>query len=233
MAETIKNILSNGLERYNPEHLPEFEEYIKTQCSTRTYDCEANQAVLKLYQFNPARCNTKIIALVLLKAMMNLPSTDYVLSLHLVSEKNHTEGIIAKIEALGLLLETCQFKQFWEKIKGSDDSDEDDKHVQNIIKLEMNGFDDAIRNYVAHVLAISHQSIKKEFMAELLNLNKTGCPSIDEFVASGADSSTNGWTMNGDSVEFPVTEDNQVRPKRLVEKMDISSFTKLMVNAAL
>ena len=44
----IDSIL-NGLDRYNPETVTIFQEYVQRQCEDRTYDCYANLALLKLY----------------------------------------------------------------------------------------------------------------------------------------------------------------------------------------
>ena len=46
--EYIANILA-GLERYNPETTSIFQDYVQQQCESRTYDCYANLALLKLW----------------------------------------------------------------------------------------------------------------------------------------------------------------------------------------
>lgn len=46
--EHIENILG-GLDRYNPETVSIFQDYVQFQCENRTYDCLANLALLKLY----------------------------------------------------------------------------------------------------------------------------------------------------------------------------------------
>lgn len=43
----IEEILS-GLDRYNPETVSVFQDYVQQQCDTRTYDNMANLALLKL-----------------------------------------------------------------------------------------------------------------------------------------------------------------------------------------
>jgi len=45
--EHIDNILS-GLDRYNPETVSTFQDYVQYQCEHRTYDALANLALLKL-----------------------------------------------------------------------------------------------------------------------------------------------------------------------------------------
>ncbi|NWI47668.1 EIF3K factor, partial [Picathartes gymnocephalus] len=67
------------LPRYNPENLATLERYVETQAKENAYDLEANLAVLKLYQFNPAFFQTGVTAQILLKALTNLPHTDFTL----------------------------------------------------------------------------------------------------------------------------------------------------------
>ncbi|NXV96957.1 EIF3K factor, partial [Calonectris borealis] len=71
--------LLRGIDRYNPENLATLERYVETQAKENAYDLEANLAVLKLYQFNPAFFQTTVTAQILLKALTNLPHTDFTL----------------------------------------------------------------------------------------------------------------------------------------------------------
>lgn len=73
--------------RYNPDHLATLEKYVEIQSRENAYDLEANLAVLKLYQLNPHRFNVDITCQILLKALTNLPHTDFVLCKCLLSEK--------------------------------------------------------------------------------------------------------------------------------------------------
>lgn len=73
--------------RYNPENLPTLERYVEIQAKENSYDLEANLAVLKLYQFTPARFNVDITCQILLKALTNLPHTDFILCKCLLNEK--------------------------------------------------------------------------------------------------------------------------------------------------
>ena len=45
--EHIDAILG-GLDRYNPETVSTFQDYVQFQCENRTYDCLANLALMKL-----------------------------------------------------------------------------------------------------------------------------------------------------------------------------------------
>jgi translation initiation factor 3 subunit K len=79
-----KLLVSN---RYDTNIIPELEKYVKHQVETNSYDLEANLVLLKLYQFNPEKTNPSVVSQILIKAMMNLPATDFLLCLYLISEK--------------------------------------------------------------------------------------------------------------------------------------------------
>ena len=48
------------------------------QAEGEAYDFEANLALLKLYQFRPACLNRDVAAQILLKALTQMPKTDFV-----------------------------------------------------------------------------------------------------------------------------------------------------------
>lgn len=62
------------------------------------------------------------------------------------------------------LLETCKFKQFWEELAKCGD-----------LIITVQGFEDAIRKFVAHVVNITYQTIEVPVLKELLgNVNGNG-----------------------------------------------------------
>ena len=65
--------------RYNPENIATLEQYVELQAKENTYDLEANLALLKLYQFKHGSYKPTVACLILLKALTNLPHTDFVL----------------------------------------------------------------------------------------------------------------------------------------------------------
>nr|XP_019959509.1 PREDICTED: eukaryotic translation initiation factor 3 subunit K-like isoform X1 [Paralichthys olivaceus] len=106
--------LLRGIDRYNPENLATLERYVETQAKENTYDLEANLAVLKLYQFNPAYFQTQVTSQILLKALTNLPHTDFTLCKCMIDQTHQQEERpIRQILYLGNLLETCHFQSFW------------------------------------------------------------------------------------------------------------------------
>ncbi|NXR75341.1 EIF3K factor, partial [Pycnonotus jocosus] len=86
--------LLRGIGRYNPENLATLERYVETQAKENAYDLEANLAVLKLYQFNPAFFQTGVTAQILLKALTNLPHTDFTLCKCMIDQAHHPPGFM-------------------------------------------------------------------------------------------------------------------------------------------
>ncbi|NXK70709.1 EIF3K factor, partial [Sylvietta virens] len=84
--------LLRGIDRYNPENLATLERYVETQAKENAYDLEANLAVLKLYQFNPAFFQTGVTAQILLKALTNLPHTDFTLCKCMIDQAHVSRG---------------------------------------------------------------------------------------------------------------------------------------------
>ena len=103
-----------GIERYNPENLTRLELYVEEQAAENCYDLEANLAILKLYQFNPHCFRADVVVNILLKALTNLPHTDFVVCKCLIDMQLAEESeAIREVIGLHNQLETCHFKDFW------------------------------------------------------------------------------------------------------------------------
>jgi hypothetical protein len=82
---TIEQLVA--LNPYNPDILPDLENYVEEQVVTQTYSLDANLCLLRLYQFQPARLDVRIVARMLVKALMALPATDFNLCMFLIPER--------------------------------------------------------------------------------------------------------------------------------------------------
>lgn len=67
------------------------------------------------------------------------------------------ESNVSRIIHLANLLESCDFKQFWARLR---EIPELHRHVV--------GFQDSIRKFVCHVIGITFQTINKNLLAQLL-----------------------------------------------------------------
>merc|ERR1712080_448129 len=97
------------------------EHYVDLQSREKGFDLEANLALLKLYQFNPTHNNMAVVVQILLKALTNLPHTDFVLCKCLLSQDVLDEAQVKTILYLADLLEMCQFKIFWQQVHAQHD----------------------------------------------------------------------------------------------------------------
>ncbi|XP_054867955.1 eukaryotic translation initiation factor 3 subunit K isoform X1 [Amphiprion ocellaris] len=264
MASSIEQMRANvgkllrGIDRYNPENLATLERYVETQARENAYDLEANLAVLKLYQFNPAYFQTHVTSQILLKALTNLPHTDFTLCKCMIDQTHVSswccclcvtsisypqspclEGIdddggggvslgvgavslttvsqqeerpIRQILYLGNLLETCHFQSFWTSLE------ENRELIDGIT-----GFEDSVRKFICHVVGITYQTIEHRLLAEML-----GDP-LDTQVKVWMNKY--GWTENEDGQIFIFNQEESVKPKNIVEKIDFESVSSIMATS--
>ncbi|EEB17414.1 eukaryotic translation initiation factor 3 subunit, putative [Pediculus humanus corporis] len=211
MGEAIRQTIASmlrGIERYNPENLPTLENYVERQAVENSYDLEANLAVLKLYQFNPHLYKVDITCLILLKALTNLPHTDFVLCKCLLTKAQCQEVPIIHIIFLADILERCDFQTFWNKVLSMSD-----------LCNRITGFHDSIRKFVCHVVGITYQTVDKNTLQLLLGgvypeelkmwINKYH------------------WKDQGSSV-FIANQDENIKTKNITEKIDFESVAGIM-----
>ncbi|NXQ63492.1 EIF3K factor, partial [Anthoscopus minutus] len=237
--------LLRGIDRYNPENLATLERYVETQAKENAYDLEANLAVLKLYQFNPAFFQTGVTAQILLKALTNLPHTDFTLCKCMIDQAHvswagnswgipwgtpypgGTSGVspffcfppefsldlpksqqeerpIRQILYLGELLETCHFQSFWQALD------------ENMELLEgITGFEDSVRKFICHVVGITYQHIDRWLLAEMLgDLSES---QLRVWM------SKYGWTEPEPGRILISNQEENIKPKNIVEKIDFDS----------
>jgi len=67
------------------------------QIKQGTYNLEANLALLRFYLIQPGSIDLKVLAKVLLLSLMQLPSSDFKVCLHLIPERLHQVGICSRL----------------------------------------------------------------------------------------------------------------------------------------
>nr|XP_051703083.1 eukaryotic translation initiation factor 3 subunit K isoform X1 [Oryctolagus cuniculus] len=202
--------LLKGIDRYNPENLATLERYVETQAKENAYDLEANLAVLKLYQFNPAFFQTTVTAQILLKALTNLPHTDFTLCKCMIDQAHQEERPIRQILYLGDLLETCHFQAFWQALD------------ENMDLLEgITGFEDSVRKFICHVVGITYQHIDRWLLAEMLG------DLTDSQLKMWM--SKYGWSADESGQIFICSQEESIKPKNIVEKIDFDNRALLSV----
>ncbi|XP_028131457.1 eukaryotic translation initiation factor 3 subunit K [Diabrotica virgifera virgifera] len=214
MAEAMKQTVGTmlkGIERYNPDNLPTLERYVEVQSRENSYDLEANLAVLKLYQFNPLSFNIDITCQILLKALTNLPHTDFILCKCLLYDKQLSQEPINQIVYLADILEQCDFQLFWTRI-----------HTMPELFQNITGFVDSIRKFVCHVVGITYQTIERTHLAQLLG--DVDDSTLKLWVKKY------GWKDMTGNLIFIANQDENIKTKNINEKIDFENVGAIMAS---
>ncbi|KAL5572292.1 hypothetical protein UlMin_021889 [Ulmus minor] len=188
---------------YNPEILSELENYVNEQVSSQTYSLDANLCLLRLYQFEPERMSTQIVARILVKALMAMPAPDFSLCLFLIPERVQMEEQFKTLIVLSHYLETGRFRQFWDEASKS-------RHIVEAVP----GFEQAIQAYAIHVLSLTYQKVPRSVLAEAINIEGL---SLDKFLEHHVTNS--GWILEkghgkGQLIVVPPNEFNHPELKK-------------------
>ncbi|CAA7400744.1 unnamed protein product [Spirodela intermedia] len=193
---------------YNPDILPDLENYVNEQVSSQTYSLDANLCLLRHYQFEPERMSIQIVVRILVKALMALPAPDFNLCLFLIPERVQMEEQIKMLIVLSHYLETARFHQFW------------DEAAKNRSILEVvPGFEQAIQAYAIHVLSLTYQKVPRPVLAEAINVEGLVLDKFLEFHVANS-----GWALEaagpgrGHLVVLPTTEFNHPELKKNVSE---------------
>lgn len=73
----MPSVLAPLHRRYAPDTLQALVKHIDQQASPSDYNQDANLALLRLAQMEPASVSTQVVAKVLLRALTQLPMTDF------------------------------------------------------------------------------------------------------------------------------------------------------------
>lgn len=197
LEREVITILQN--KRYDRNSLPQLEQYVDCQVEQQLNDSETNLAVLKLYQFYPQTYNASVVSKILIKALMNLPSTDFLCALYLIPERRQVDEPVPIISRLASLLETGCFTQFWSDAGACAD-----------LLASVPGSLDSIREFILSVVARTYHTIDLPVLAEIINLEEEDA--IDLVT-------TKGWTVSGSIVTCPRSDDNHPAPRTADEQL--------------
>ncbi|XP_044183617.1 eukaryotic translation initiation factor 3 subunit K-like [Acropora palmata] len=211
MREKVSQLLK-GIDRYNPENLKTLEGYVHFQVYNNAYDVDANLAVLKLYQFNPAYHQTTVTMQILLKALMMLPNADFIMCRCLIDDANQQDPSIDRVLKLAEHLEKCNFLEAWKYLEM------ESSLVDGIV-----GFHDAIRKYVSYVIGITYQTIDKSLMSDLLGGLQGD--ELDEWIKA------QGWTIQEDGKVFICNQEAHIKSKNIAEKIDFECVAEIIASA--
>ncbi|KAI9572807.1 ARM repeat-containing protein [Boletus coccyginus] len=225
-TELIENLVS-GVDRYNPSNVGILEDYLYHQIRSGEYDCLANLAILKLYQFNPDLNNPDVVINILLKALTAEPFPDFNLCISLLDDRllpntNTDEPdplptLLPILTNLHDLLHQCRFPTFWTFYRS-----EELESLRENYTIECIGFEDAIREVAARAVKATFTRIGLERLGSYVDLAGT------ELVAWA---SKQGWTVDGQVVSIPPNPDNQIESVIIRENVTLPQLSKVIAHS--
>ncbi|TFY66186.1 hypothetical protein EVG20_g4897 [Dentipellis fragilis] len=223
--ELIENLVS-GVDRYNPSNVSILEDYLYHQIRSQEYDCLANLAILKLYQFNGDLYNPDVVINILVKALTSVPFPDFNLSVALLDDRppaanldepDPLPALLPRLTVLHSLLQQCRFPVFWELYRSDDLESLRDNYTVEVV-----GFEDAIREVVVRAVKATFQRIRVARLASYLSLDESEVPAYVEKL---------GWKVDSGVVEIPPNPDNQIESSVVQENIKLPQLTKVISHA--
>ncbi|CDO72321.1 hypothetical protein BN946_scf184977.g18 [Trametes cinnabarina] len=228
--------LVSGVDRYNPSNVGILEDYLYHQIRSQEYDCLANLAILKLYQFNPDLYNPDVVINILIKALTSAPFPDFSLCISLLDERpasatstaaaaNPDEPdplpqLLPVLTQLHGLLQQCRFPRFWALYRSAAVEPLRDNYT-----VECVGFEDAVRDVAVRAVKAAFTSISRERLGSYLDLSGTELNAYIEKL---------GWTIDASTgvVSVPPNPDNQIESTVVQENIQLPQLTKIIAHAA-
>ncbi|KAJ6604348.1 armadillo-type protein [Mycena vulgaris] len=225
-TELIEDLVS-GVDRYNPSNVGILEDYLYHQIRSQEYDCLANLAILKLYQFNPDLYNPDVVINILIKALTASPLPDFNLCISLLDERptntnldepDPLPALLPTLKRLNDLLYRCRFPAFWEVYQ----SDELESLRDNYT-VECVGFEDAVREVAIRAVKAAFTRISADRLASYLDLSGSELAAFVE---------QKGWKMEANVVGIPPNPDNQIEATVVQENIKLAQLTKVIAHGA-
>lgn len=219
---TLQQVLGSisdqsNIDRYNPENIRILEQYVDAQAKEDFYNLEANLTLLKLYQLNPggsyAAPRASYVTKILLKALMQLPRSDFQICKALTDPELERVLRIRDVMRLDTLLETCQFEFFWGDLGGSRDS---------VAGVE--GFDTAIRNYICSIIGMTNQNINERQLNAFLG--KLPQDKFRRFVEE------KGWKFLGNNLVYIKDQAASIKSRKITEAIEFADVAPILSAAA-
>ncbi|XP_021749995.1 eukaryotic translation initiation factor 3 subunit K-like [Chenopodium quinoa] len=212
---TVEQLVA--LNPYNPDILPDLENYVNEQVMTGSYSLDANLCLLRLYQFEPERMSIQIIARILIKALMAMPASDFSLCLFLIPERVQMEEQFKTLIVLSHYLETARFRQFWEEASKN-------RHILEAVP----GFEEAVQSYAVHILSLTCQRVPRAVLAEAINIEGLA---LDKFLEQQVTEC--GWLLEkssgkGQIIILPRNEFNHPELKKnTADSIQLEHITRI------
>ena len=202
---------------YSSSNLESLEAYVDAQASGEAvYFMDANRSLLKLYQFAPQNLKDDKVAVILLLALLEFPSTDLLALRYLVPERVQKTEACSSILSCSALLDACKFTEFWPAFLALGGND--------AIATIVGASKEKMQRAIVSVLALTYRTSTLSKVLECTNmtsgdeLTKLGHPCIESVV--------------GDKVLFVATAENTKRTRVFQEGVNFSAIAAMMAKVS-
>ncbi|TFK57350.1 ARM repeat-containing protein [Heliocybe sulcata] len=227
--ELIESLVS-GVDRYNPSNVSILEDYLYHQIRSQEYDCLANLAILKLYQFNPDLYNPDVVINILIKSLTSSPFPDFNLCISLLDDRPQTAHLdepdplpqlLPILTNLHSLLHQCRFPAFW-ALYQSDDL----QSLRDNYTVEVVGFEDSVREVAVRAVQSAFTRITSARVSSYLNLPDGS--ELEDYISKF------GWTLDSASsvISIPPNVDNKIESTVVQENIKLPQLAKIIEHTA-
>lgn len=215
--ESIDSLLSKS--PYKASNATALEAYVDAEAKgSCPYHMDANRCLLKLYQISPQCAKSDKVALVLMLALLELPSTDFLALSYLVPERTQKSEPTATIIKCASLLKACKFDEFWKSLASIADGADDQ------LKSLVTGSDDKFQRAIVEVLALTYKTATTSQVLAALKL--TSADQITRLSHPCIES------ISGDVVVFTGSADNTKRNRVFQEGVNFGAIASMMSKVA-
>ena len=217
--EYVESLMAKG--PYKTSNQSTLEAFVDAQASGEgEYYFEANKALLKIYQFLPKTVDPNKVALVLLLAMLEYPSssTDWLALSYLIPERLQKTEPISTVLRCNSLLDACEFVEFWGKIETL--NADGDKYIKALLGRAT----EILQKGILEAMALTYRSAALEKVLANLNMNSSAAAQIDSLPCIES--------VSGNTVTFVAAADNTKRSRVFQEGVSYGAIANMMAMVA-
>ena len=202
---------------YSSSNQATLEAYVDAQASGKApYYMDANRSLLKLYQFFPQNLKEEKVALILLLALLEFPSTDLLALRYLVPDRVQKAEPCNAILACAGLLQSCKFTEFWPAFSALGG-----EATVNALVVASH---EKMQRAIVEVLALTYRTASVSKVLEALNMS-----SGDELSNLRHPSII---STDGDNVVFVASADNTKRNRVFQEGVNYNAIASMMAKVS-
>jgi len=217
--EYVESLMAKG--SYKTSNQATLEAYIEAQATgDGEYYFEANKALLKIYQFLPKSVDSNKVALVLLLALLEYPSTstDWLALSYLIPERLQKAEPISTVLRCNNLLDACDFVEFWKVFETLNANG--DQYIKALVGRATG----VLQKGILQAMALTYKSVSLEKVLANLNMESSSSATLSAIPCIES--------ISGNTVSFVAAIDNTKRGRVFQEGVSYGAIANMMSSLA-